>query len=355
MPEADFTQESSASTKRGRGRPRKYPLPEGYVPPPKRVARPRREVLAEEYNDDEDQIQEIVERTTPSGRPMRRSRKDVDYAKIEQGEAITNAILADKEDIELDEHEEEENQLSLDKPKRGRPPKDPSKGPVARPTPKRKAIDIDDDSDDFEPDGDGEDDDEFEAAAEEEEEDDAEDKEEEDEISASESRPKRGVTKKGTKARSRTSRQASLKQAQSVEGRMLQIFGHRREALVAGAKYRNKWVNDLAVLYNSKIEESGMPCLNVDEVFDVDLQIVREIENTRQRGRKLRFDIGYNDSLREINLAACEARDVQSLTSGNRQGCIINVAGYPAACEWAPLDDSGTMRMLRYVIRFFSD
>ncbi|KAK7204022.1 hypothetical protein BZA70DRAFT_198456 [Myxozyma melibiosi] len=360
-------QQQQQPVKRGRGRPRKYPLPEGYVPPPPKPKPPRkpRELTALELEHDSEERQNgnnngdegLAGTTTPSGRPRRRATtKSVDYKKLEDGAEILSAILLDDdEEVPAEAHSQALQTPVPGKRRRGRPPKDPINGPVKRPPPKRARVDVEEEDgsdEEFVAGGDeDEGDDDFAAAEEEEEDDDVsgvEDEAEDDEFDAKASRRRKQQLKSTPSRRAGanppTQRQF-LKYSSSAESRMQQFFGPKASGLLEGARYRNKWVNELTVLRRSLLDdpESTVPVLLESAGFNTGLQITSDssVQQARElgfvpSGRAMRFDIGYNDALKQFTIAPYETVEVGKLTDGNREGLIMNVGGYPTACEWAP-------------------
>ncbi|KAK9319864.1 hypothetical protein V1517DRAFT_26377 [Lipomyces orientalis] len=363
--------QSGQAVKRGRGRPRKYPLPPDYVSPV-HTPKPPRESPAQR-TPVPDESEEAV--TTSSGRPARSSRRNVDYAKLESTE-----IPSEGEDAVGTNTNETPTSGQQPKRRRGRPPKDPSKGPMPRPKPKSSVVyiedegddeaveDVDDENDEYlggdeQPD----DDDDLDAddVVEEEDDEPESDFEEEDETSkrkksrrSQKSERGKAAEKKskmapGTSSTARGSKTRKTKD--SVEGRMALFYGNRNAPLMEGIEYRNKWINELTAIRQELLEDPVFPPPD-DHEIDLSLQNLVTAEEEKvplflpPREQELTFEVGMNEPFKEYSIKANESASLHDLTEGRREGFVIHTGGYVTGCQWAPLMDSNVQYLVVSIV-----
>ncbi|KAK9241280.1 hypothetical protein V1525DRAFT_368336 [Lipomyces kononenkoae] len=329
--------------KRGRGRPRKYPRPPGYVSPVRNVGGTPKQSRVSASLPCEGNV------TSSGGRSVRSSRRDVDYAKLET--------------IEIPSENEDDTSATTTpvrpiggQPKRGRgrPPKDPSKGPVRQAKPKSNIEYIEDNDSDKDVEEVNEDDEEYVAGEESpdaEDEDLAEEQDEgpESDFDGEDERPKRrkntGRVQKLGRKDGQSSGNATRKTKDSVEGRMALFCGNRNASLLEGIEYRNKWINELTVLRQELLED---PVFSpVDEIkIDLSLQRLETAEEREVRHflppkeQEVIFEIGTTEPMKQSSIKVNESLSLYALTDGKREGFLLHTGGYVTGCQWAPLLDS---------------
>ncbi|KAJ8100508.1 hypothetical protein POJ06DRAFT_105904 [Lipomyces tetrasporus] len=352
------------AVKRGRGRPRKHPLPPDYVPPV-RTPKPPRESSAQRTPLPAES-EEVV--TTSSGRPARSSRRNVDYAKLESIE-----ILPDGED-DAGVSTNETPASGQPKRRRGRPPKDPSKGPMPRPKPKNNVVYIEDEGDDEAVEEVDDEDDEYVGGEEQPDEEDdldandvveEEDDEPESDFEEQDETSKRGKSGPGKIAQkklkmapgtsSTVQGSKTRKTKDSVEGRMALFYGNRNAPLMEGIEYRNKWINELTAIRQELLEDPIFPPPD-DHKIDLSLQSLVTAEEEKvplflpPREQELTFEVGMNEPFKEYSIKANESASLHDLTDGRREGFVIHTGGYVTGCQWAPLMDSNVQYLVVSIV-----
>ncbi|KAK9375433.1 uncharacterized protein V1513DRAFT_442928 [Lipomyces chichibuensis] len=347
--------------KRGRGRPRKYPRPLDYVSPVRKLT-PSKSTFesASSYTSARIAPEEIV---TSSGRSARSSRRNVDYAKLGNIE-----ISSESDDDAVESTKSLTPTIGQFTRRRGRPPKDPTKGPRRPSKPKSDVVYIEgDDDDDEDVEEVDDEDDEYVADKEPQEEDDdadadniieGEDDESEYDLEEEDETPKRRKTARIQKSERKTAKKSKMaltfgggkatrKTKDSVEGRMALFFGNRNAPLMEGIEYRNKWVNELSGLRQELLEDSIFPPADENQI-DLSLQKLETAEEEKvrfflpPREQELVFEIGMNEPLPKYSIKANESASLRDLTDGKREGFLLHTGGYVTGCQWAPLRDSNT-------------
>ncbi|KAK9368729.1 hypothetical protein V1509DRAFT_622622 [Lipomyces kononenkoae] len=333
------TPQQQGPVKRGRGRPRKYPHPPGYVSPARNVDTSNQGSLHASLPSEES--------VTPAGRSVRSSRRNVDYAKLE---AID--IPSGSEDDASANTTPVRPVSGQPKRGRGRPPKDPAKGPIRQPKPKSNTEYIENGDSDKDVEEVSEEDDEYIAAeespdaeedeviAEERDEEPESDFEEEDEETPKR-RKKTGRMQRLHREDAQSSGKTTRKTKDSVEGRMALFFGNRNTSLLEGIEYRNKWVNELTVLRQELLEDPVI--FPADEVkINLSLQKLdtAKEEEVRQflppKDQEVVFEIGTNEPVKQSSIKVNESLSLSTLTDDKREGFLLHTGGYVTGCHWAP-------------------
>ncbi|KAK9484075.1 hypothetical protein V1527DRAFT_471029 [Lipomyces starkeyi] len=346
--------------KRGRGRPRKHPRPPGYVSPVRKLTPSKsRGENASPNTSARVEPEEIV---TSSGGSARSSRRNVDYAKLENIE-----IPSDSDDDAGESAKSLTPTSGQFTRRRGRPPKDPRKGPIRPSKAKSNVVYIEDDGDDEDVEEVDNEDDEYvgdEEPQEEEDDDDVDaddiieedDDEPEYDFEEEDDTPKRRKTARMQKSERKNAKKlkmapgslggkATRKTKDSVEGRMALFFGNRNTPLMEGIEYRNKWINELTVLRQELLEDPIFPPADEYQI-DLSLQklVTADEEKVRlflpPREQELIFEIGMNEPLQKYSIKVNQSASLRDLTDGKREGFLLHTGGYVTGCQWAPLRDS---------------
>ncbi|KAK9451984.1 uncharacterized protein V1518DRAFT_410069 [Limtongia smithiae] len=330
--------------KRGRGRPPKYPRPEGYVPPPKKPSKPKPSVVfieddAQEEDSPSSSNAATVERSA-TGRPLRGARKNVTYN-----------LLPGEDAEEEDGAEDEEGRLVSEtvaqaepvRKRRGRPPKALALKRA------RRADDSEDSDEEFKLDPATEDADNAEDLDIEPDEEDEEnsvaagtDSDLEEQLS---SPHKKRIIKQSRIAEAiLTPRKQIAAGYGSVGGRIDLFWGPNQHDLVEGTRYRNTWVNELTRISASKFDEE--PAVDVStERQDTSMQqlegrepnTVLEYLPDSELVYDLEFVTGQDARAGSLLLKTGAAVCMGDVTDGKRDGYMIATGGYVGASEWAPL------------------
>ncbi|KAK9461788.1 uncharacterized protein V1516DRAFT_616588, partial [Lipomyces oligophaga] len=127
-----------------------------------------------------------------------------------------------------------------------------------------------------------------------------------------------------------------------IESTLTTFYGSQTSELVRAVDVRNRWVNYPGNLLISNCENAKFP--EFKGWLDTHLQVLKQVDVDNStpelpNGEPIDIEIGPANSLDRKLIGKFETINT---TTKSRQSHIINVGGYPASCEWAPLTDSET-------------